>query len=138
VARLVVDTGFLVALYLRRDSLHREAMEFLQGNRASLITASPVIVEACHFLSVHAKIQLLAWIELGGLQVAEVPSEAYPLLGAHLAKYEDLDIDLADAALIWLAEITGEYQVLTVARRDFGAFRLKGRKRFDLVNWYTP
>ncbi len=134
-ARLVVDTGFLVALYLRRDSLHREAIEFLQGNRAALVTVSPVIVEACHFLSVHAKIQLLGWIEKGGLQVAEVPSEAYALLATHLAKYADLDIDLADAALIWLAELMGEYQVLTVDRRDFGAFQLKGRKRFDLVNW---
>ncbi len=137
-ARLVVDTGFLVALYLRRDSLHDEAIEFLRGNRAPLVTASPVIVEACHFLSTRAKIQLLAWIEKGGLQVAEIPSEAYSVLAVYLAKYANLDLDLADAALIWLAEIIGEYHVLTVDRRDFGAFRLKGRKRFDLVNWYRP
>ena len=49
----------------------------------------------------------------------------------------DLDIDLADAALIWLAELVGEYQVLTVDERDFAAFRLKGRKRFELVRWYA-
>jgi predicted nucleic acid-binding protein len=136
VARLVVDTGFLAALYLRGDSLHGAAIEFLRRHRTPLITASPVIVEACHFLSVRAKLELLKWIERGGLGVVEVPSDAYPALARHLEKYADLDIDIADAALVWLAERAGTYAILTVDQRDFGAFRLKGRKRFDLVRWY--
>jgi predicted nucleic acid-binding protein len=136
VARLVVDTGFLVALYLRGDSLHTQALEFLRGSRAPLLTASPVVVEACHFLNTRGKVELLKWVERGGLAVAETPSEAYPVLATHLQKYEDLDIDLADAALIWLAELVGEYQILTVDQRNFSAFRLRGRKRFDLVRWY--
>ena len=135
-ARLVVDTGFLVALYLRGDNLHAQALEFLRGSRAPLLTASPVVVEACHFLNTRGKVELLRWVERGGLAVAEIPSEAYPVLATHLQKYEDLDIDLADAALIWLAELVGEYQILTVDQRDFTAFRLRGRKRFDLVRWY--
>jgi len=136
VPRLVVDTGFLVALYLRGDALHRQAVQFLQNSRAPLLTASPVVVEACHFLNARGKIELLKWIEKGGLRVAELPTEAYPALASHLEKYADLDIDLADAALIWLAEIVGEFQILTVDQRDFGTFRMKGRKRFDLVRWY--
>jgi len=136
VARLVVDTGFLVALYVRGDGLHRHAVEFLRNSRVPLLTASPVVVEACHFLNTRGKVELLKWVERGGLTVAEIPSEAYPALATQLQKYADLDIDLADAALIWLAELVGEYQVLTVDQRDFTAFRLKGRKRFDLVRWY--
>ena len=133
---LVVDTGFLVALYLRGDSLHEQAVQFLQGSRAPLLTASPVVVEACHFLNTRGKVELLKWIERGGLSVAELPIDAYPALAAHLEKYADLNIDLADAALIWLAELVGEFQILTVDQRDFTAFRMKGRKRFDLVRWY--
>ena len=133
---LVVDTGFLVALYLRGDSLHKQAVQFLQGSRAPLLTASPVVVEACHFLNTRGKVELLKWIEKGGLSVAEVPVDAYPALAAHIEKYADLNIDLADAALIWLAELVGEFQILTVDQRDFTAFRMKGRKRFDLVRWY--
>ena len=135
-ARLVVDTGFLVALYVRGDSLHAEAVRFLHGNRSPLITVAPVVVEACHFLGTRAKVELLKWIGKGGLTVAEVPADAYPHLAAQLERYADLDIDLADAALIWLAELVGEHALLTVDRRDFAAFRLKGRKRFDLVRWY--
>ncbi len=133
---LVVDTGFLVALYLRGDSLHEQAVQFLQNSRAPLLTASPVVVEACHFLNTRGKVELLKWIEKGGLSVAELPIDAYPVLAVHLEKYADLNIDLADAALIWLAELVGEFQILTVDQRDFGAFRMKGRKRFDLVRWY--
>ena len=33
VANLLVDTGFLVALYRRNDELHQSALRFLQGNR---------------------------------------------------------------------------------------------------------
>lgn len=134
--RLVVDTGFLVALYLRGDSLHEQAVQFLQNSRAPLLTVSPVVVEACHFLNTRGKVELLKWIEKGGLSVAELPIDAYQVLAVHLEKYADLDIDLADAALIWLAELVGELQILTVDRRDFAAFRMKGRKRFDLVQWY--
>lgn len=135
-ARLVVDTGFLVALYLRGDSLHDSALRFIRSNRAPLLTASPVVVETCHFLNVRGKVELLKWVEKGGLNVAEVPTEAYPTLAANLERYADLEVDLADVALIWLAELLGEYQILTVDQRDFGAFRLKGRKRFELVRWY--
>ena len=132
----MVDTGFLVALYLRGDSLHEQAVQFIQNSRAPLLTASPVVVDACHFLNTRGKVELLRWIEKGGLSVAELPIDAYPALAAHLEKYADLEIDLADAALIWLAELVGEFQILTVDQRDFGTFRMKGRKRFELVRWY--
>jgi predicted nucleic acid-binding protein len=135
VARLVVDTGFLVALYLRGESLHRRAVEFLRENRAPLLTVSPVVVETCHFLNTRGKVELLKWIESGGLTVAEVPLEAYLMLARHLEKYANLEIDLADAALIWLAEQVAEYQILTVDERDFSVFRLRGRKRFELIPW---
>jgi len=68
------------------------------------LTVSPVAVEACHFLNIRGKVELLKWIEKGGLSVAELPMDAYPALAVNLEKYADLDIDLADAALIWLAE----------------------------------
>jgi hypothetical protein len=67
-----------------------------------------------------------------------VPAQAYPALAAQLEKYADLEIDLADAALIRLAELVAEYRILTVDQRDFSAFRLKGRKRFELLRWYRP
>lgn len=133
--RFVVDTGFLVALYRRRDALHADALAFLRDNRAPLVTASPVVVETCYFLDIRARVELLGWIAKGGLAVAEVPVAAYPALGALLTRYARLDVDLADVALVWLADLLGEHRILTVDERDFAAFRLKGKKPFDLVQW---
>jgi len=135
VARLVVDTGFLVALYRRRDPLHAGALEFLFENRAPLVTAAPVIVESCYFLDTTAKVELLDWVAKGGLTVADVPVEAYPVLARLLRRYATLDLDLADAALVWLADLLGEHRILTVDERDFSALRLKGKRRFELVRW---
>ena len=61
---LIVDTGFLVALYIRRDKLHQQALKFLQKNEQALITATPVIVECCYFLDTKSK---NSFIKLGGL-----------------------------------------------------------------------
>ena len=135
-ARLVVDTGFLVAIYRRGDSLHAEGLAFLRENRVPLVTASPVIVETCYFLGLRAKVELLEWIAKGGLAVAEVPVEAYPALGLLLTRYAALDLDLTDVALVWLADLLGEHRILTVDERDFAALRLKNKKRFELVQWH--
>lgn len=134
-ARLIVDTGFLVALYRRRDALHDSAIGFLRASRAQLVTVAPVVVETCFFLDTAGKTALLEWLSKGAVAVADVAPESYPALAATLGKYRDLDIDLADAALVWLAELLRAYAILTVDERHFAAFRLKGRKRFELVAW---
>ena len=74
---LIVDTGFLVALYIHRDKLHPYAVKYLQQNQQPLMTAATVIMESCYFLDAKAKIALLAWIVRGGLSVIDVPVAAY-------------------------------------------------------------
>ncbi|CDH45599.1 MAG: PIN domain-containing protein [Candidatus Competibacteraceae bacterium] len=137
-ARLLVDTGFLVALYIRGDTLHNDAVDYLRGNRAMLLTVAPVIVETCFFLDVRAKIELLQWVERGGMEVCDVPSRsAFAEIALHLKKYADHDIDFADAALVWLANACGERRIVTVDETDFSLFRLKNGKSFDLVKWFA-
>ena len=134
---LIVDTGFLVALYIRRDKLHSLALNFLQQNQESLITTSAVIVENCYFLDSKAKVALLNWIQLGGVEVVDIPIFAYSEIAQTIEKYADHDIDFTDATLIWLANQYYQQQILTVDKNDFSAFRLKNNKWFDLVTWYT-
>ena len=134
-APLLVDTGFLVALYIRGDTLHDEAVAYLRGHRAALLTVAPVLVETCFFLDVRAKVELLKWVERGGLEVCEVPVSAFTAIANHLQKYADHDVDFADAALVWLANARGVRRILTVDETDFSLFRLKNGKRFDLVPW---
>jgi len=77
VPHLLVDTGFLVALYIRGDTLHQPAVDFLKLNRLPLHTVAPVIVETCFFLDADGKAALLSWVANGGLAVADIPIERY-------------------------------------------------------------
>jgi predicted nucleic acid-binding protein len=136
VARLLVDTGFLVALGRKADPLHAEAKTFFLREAGPLITVSPVVVETCFFLDAAAKIEFLDLAQSARLKTLELPTVAYGELGTVIRKYADRDIDLADAALIWLANRTGVRHILTTDRADFGVYRLKGGKRFELVKWF--
>ncbi len=133
--RLLVDTGFLVALGRARDPAHEGAVRFLESNTIPMVTVTAVVVETCHFLAVDARARMLDWMAADGPAVVEVPTSSYPDLARTLEKHRDRDIDFADAALVWLAEQTGEQAVLTVDAGDFSRFRLKGGKRFKLLDW---
>ncbi len=133
--RVLVDTGFLVALGRARDPLHQAAAAYMASATMPLATVTAVVVEACHFLRLDSRRSLLDWLATDGPAVIEVPPQAYPELSATMARYGDRDIDFADAALVWLAEQTGHRSILTIDEADFGRFRLKGRARFDLVKW---
>ena len=134
-ANLLVDTGFLAALYIRRDALHPQAIRCLRNNRAALLTVSPVITETCYFLDAKGKQEFLKWVSLGGMKVIEIPTIEYISIAGYLDKYADQDLDFTDAALIWLADSQKERRILTVDKTDFSVFRLWGGSLFELVDW---
>lgn len=132
---LVVDTGFLVALFRRRDRLREAARTFLATSRAPLATVAPVIVEACFFLDPEEKRNLLEWVRRGALVVHEVSSDHYSRISWLIGKYGDRDPDFTDMVLVWLALECGCHRILTVDQDDFSVYRGKSGKRFELVRW---
>ncbi|HTP62986.1 MAG TPA: hypothetical protein VMJ14_12980 [Burkholderiales bacterium] len=132
--RLIADTGFLVAIGRRSDPRHRGARRFSNQFEGQLVTVSPIIVEACHFLSPQSRLDLLDSIG-GRLAVVEVPVQSYPDLAATIGKYADHDIDFADASIVWLADQTGLRGILTVDTTDFSILRLNNGEHFDLTDW---
>ena len=133
--RVLVDTGFFVALGRSNDARHEAAKAYLESCTLRLVTVSAVVVETCHFLRLEARRKFLDWIADDGPAVIEVPPEAYPELSRTMERYKERDIDFADAALLWLAEQTGHRTILTVDENDFRRFRLKGGARLDLAEW---
>ncbi|WIM06780.1 MAG: PIN domain-containing protein [Candidatus Nitricoxidivorans perseverans] len=132
---LIVDTGFLVALFRRGDRLREAARSFLAGNRAPLLTTSAIIVETAFFLDAGEKLALMEWIRRGALPVREISGETWPLLAWIVSKYADRDPDLADATLVWLAQDCGSRRILTVDDADFSVYRTKSGKAFEIVEW---
>ena len=132
----LVDTGFLVGAFASHDNLKAQAKAYLTSRRPKLITVPPVIVETCFFLTAAEKCNLLEWVQRGGIELADWPVSAYAQTSAIVAKYADRNIDIADAALIWLAGHANTREILTSDIKDFSVYRLAGGKRFKLIDWF--
>jgi predicted nucleic acid-binding protein len=137
-APVLVDSGFLVALGIRRDPRHQAARQWLQTNGSPLLTPTPVVTESCYFLSPKAKAALLRWIADGKrLRLIDIPPAAHGAIAAIVEKYATRDPDFTDAALIWAADAVRCARILTVDQSDFEVYRLKGSKRFELIDWHS-
>jgi uncharacterized protein len=134
---LIADSGFIVSLFAPRDAAHEAAVTFLATNEAPIITIQGVIAEACFFLGVKGRRALLEWVSRGAVTLLEIPAQTYSEIGAITTRYQNLDPDFVDCALVWLAGEVQCKRILTLDERDFGTFRIKGNKRFDLIEWQT-
>jgi uncharacterized protein len=132
---ILLDAGFLIALCDRNDTLHTAARQWLRQFHGRFITVDHVITETCFFLATDDKSLLLDLIAKGWITVEPMTPQAYARVAAILRKYADMDPDLADACLVWLAETTGLRGILTVDINDFSAYRIGGRAKFDLLPW---
>ena len=68
-------------------------------------------------------------IERGALALLPLGLSEIPRIRELMAKYADRPMDLADAALICVAEREGVRKIFTVDKKDFAVYRLHGRSR---------
>ncbi len=126
-----VDTGFLVSLFVSRDPKHKAATTFLQQNSdIELYSIVPVLTEACFFLDVAGKSALLEWVERGAVTICDIASRDLLAIRNVIQKYEDLQPDFTDAALVAMADVMNIAQILTVDVRDFSVYRLSNGESF--------
>jgi hypothetical protein len=130
-ARIVVDTGPLVALFDAANAHHARVMTYLRASRSALITTTAVITEAMYVLepSQIACRNLLTWIKDGGVELVEVDRSDLTRVIELMDKYADLPMDFADAVLVTLCERLGTKHLATVDR-DFEVYRYRGREKF--------
>lgn len=131
---VLVDAGPLVALIDRRDAHHARCVEALREIRDPLATVWPALVEAMYLLDTWPE-QAILWsmIQAGPISIAPLGDDDVPRLRELMAKYRDLPMDLADAALVHVAERDGYRRVFTIDRRDFETYRVAGRERLTLI-----
>ena len=126
----LVDTGPLVALFVRNDPDHARVSAFLRGFRGKLFTTLPVLTEVCHFLLPQVALRAMRWVNAGGAAVIDVPREEFGEVVRLMEKYVDRPMDLADASLVWLAGRAGVREVVTLDAADFATFRTRQGKPF--------
>ncbi len=136
---VLVDTGPLVALFVRNDPDHERVSAWLRGYRGRLLTTWHVLTEVCHFLAPDVTLRFLRWIKAGGATIVEIPADELGSIIRMIEKYRDRPMDLADASLIWLSGQSGVRDILSVDSGDFAIFRTPQGKPFqDLLATAGP
>ena len=132
---MLVDAGPLVALLHRDDQHHRRCLAALKRIREPLFTVWPAVTEAMYLLGFSPAAQHQLWERLLAEEPAIAPlgTSDLPRLRELMARYADRGMDLADAALVRVAERDGIERIFTVDRTDFTVYRIDGRRRFTIV-----
>jgi uncharacterized protein len=137
-ARVLVDSGPLLALFNKNDKWYGRICEWLETNPTiGLVTTWPVLTEVCAMLTrrVHneAALDVLRWSLRGGLTVDGAPQEALVTVLAISERFADLPFDLADASIAEAAERLRIRQVLSIDA-DFDVYRdKKGRSLINVL-----
>jgi predicted nucleic acid-binding protein len=128
---LIADSGGLYALYDSRDKNHRLVREAVRAEAGPIILPVAILAELDYLLRVKlgikAEIRLLEGIVKGALTLEGFTTEDAARCGELIEQYHDLDLGLADAAVIATAERLEVYRILTVDERDFRAVRTARR-----------
>jgi predicted nucleic acid-binding protein len=132
---VLVDTGPLVALHRRNDAHHERCKEAARHLPERVFTCWPVITEAAYILrdrpdSVQS---LLTECARGRFTILSLTSADIPPIAAILHQYQDIGPQLADAALLHLANREGAGLIFTLDRRDFLFFRDGQNRPLQLV-----
>jgi len=132
---ILVDAGPLVALIHADDQHHRPCRKVAKSLTEPLGTVWPALTEAMYLLGFSWKAQDALWemLEVGFVELVPVESQDSARMRELMRKYRDLPMDLADAALVAVAERLKLARIFTVDRRDFELYRPARIGRFTIV-----
>lgn len=137
---ILTDAGPLVALIHRDDRFHITCRDTFRALDEPLVTVWPAFTEAMYLLAFSRRAQDALWelIEREVLRLLPLDEHDAPRMRELMETYHDLPMDLADAALVRVAERDRLARVFTLDRRHFDVYRPAGISRFEIVPAATP
>jgi uncharacterized protein len=136
--RVLADTGPLVAILSSVDEHHDACVRALRQLPGPLYTCWPVITEAAWLLrswprSVQRLLESCSGAGGGFLQLLPLAGDEAAAIARWMKRYENVGPQLADAALLYLAEREGIDTIFTLDRRDFSVYRSPKGRPFRIV-----
>jgi predicted nucleic acid-binding protein len=132
---VLVDAGPLVALLDEADRHHAVCVRTLKALHEPRITVWPAFTEAIYLLGSSWRGQQALWsrLESGALGLAPLDEGDAPRMRELMETFRDLPMDLADAALVRIAEREDLTRIFTPDRRHFAVYRPGRRRRFAIL-----
>jgi predicted nucleic acid-binding protein len=125
------DTGPLVAILRESDQYHDVCVEQVKSFANRMLTCWPVITEAAWLL--RDSRPLFRMLDSGRLECLELDSGAAKWMDQYAERYASLNPQLADLAVVYLAEREGIDHIFTLDRRDFTVYRRSNGQPFHLL-----
>lgn len=134
---IIADSGAIYGLYDRRDASHEGLRAAIEKVRDLIIVPAPTLGELDYLLRFRlgntALLRFLLDIQEGAFVVEPVTMADLRRCAALIEKYRDLDLGLADASVVAVAERLGTDRILTVDQRDFRVIRSARGRPFRLL-----
>lgn len=117
------------------DDHHRRCVAAFQQLTEPLGTVWPVLTQAMYLLAFSWKAQEALWtiLDRGVIVLFPLGNDEVSRMREPMKKYRDPPMDLADAALVAVAEREKIRQICTLNRRDFLVYRPVKLGRFNLL-----
>jgi uncharacterized protein len=133
--RAVADTGPLVATVRKREKAHKKCVAALKAFRPPLLTCWPVLTETAWLLrdEPEGMKTIGGLVRSGSIKLVELDESALDWIIAFLERYASIGAQMADAALMYIAEREGIDTVFTLDERDFTVYRTTDGRALDIV-----
>ena len=139
---LIADSGALYALYDADDQHHLRVRSVLEAYRGPIVVPTAILAELDYllreFLNIEAELDFLESLQNGAFLLEPFTSSDLERCRELLAKYRDLDLGLADTAVVATAERLETERILTVDERHFRAIVSKKGRPFSLYPADAP
>jgi predicted nucleic acid-binding protein len=133
---VVADSGAIYALYDADDRHHHAVSDALAAVQGPVIVPCVLLCEVDYllreFLGVDAELDFLGSLEDGAFLLEPFTEADLARARELVERYRDLDLGLADAAVVATAERLHTVTILTVDERDFRAVRHRNGSPFVL------
>jgi predicted nucleic acid-binding protein len=134
---ILLDTSGLLAALDGSQRRHHECATLLGKAQPPLLLSPFVLAELDYLLMRHvgrrAQAALLEEVARGAYQLEPFAAGDVARAREVIEQYADLEIGLADASIVVLAERHAATQVLTLDQRHFRALRIQRRRRFKVL-----
>lgn len=133
-ARVIIDTGPLVAFLVKEETHHHWVIEQFQNLPAPFLTCDAVLTEAFFLVRKlpHGTAKFFALLNSGLLDIDFSMIAEGPALEKLVHRYANVPMSLADACLVRLSKLHPQTVVFTLDQ-DFQIYRQEGRQPIPLL-----
>lgn len=133
---ILLDTSGLLAALDSSQEWHSQAKQVIEAGVAPFVLSPFVLAELDYLLAARvgrdARVSLLREVERGAYALAPMSADDVGQARKVIERYADLEISLADASIVILAERHEVHDVLTLDQRHFRVLSA-ARKAFRVL-----